>query len=63
MHLASNLTTLDVTALVTVLALAVLGVVVSTAVIARTVVTHRHERISRQESLRTYYGRQLSPTH
>ena len=63
MHLASNLTTLDVTALVTVLALAVLGVVVSTAVIARTVVTNRHERISRQESLRTYYGRQLSPTH
>lgn len=63
MDLSSNLTTLDVTAIVTVVALAVLGAVISTAVIARTVVSNRHERISRQESMRTYYGRQLSPSH
>jgi len=63
MNLASNITGLDVTAFVTVLALAVLGTVVSTGVIARTVVTNRRERVSRQESLRTYYGRQFAPTH
>ncbi|WP_243057893.1 hypothetical protein [Nocardioides sp. SR21] len=63
MDLSSNLTTLDMTAMVTVVALAVLGALISTAVIAKTVATNRHERISRQESLRTYYGRQLSPSH
>ena len=63
MHLASNLTTVDVTAIVTVLALAVLGAVVSAGVIARTVVTNRRERVSRHESIRTYYGRRLAPTH
>jgi len=63
MNLASNLTTVDVTAIVTVLALAVLGAVVSTGVIARTVVSNRRERVSRQESMRTYYGRQFAPTH
>ena len=62
MNLASNLSTLDVTAAVTVLVLAILGGVVSTGVIARTVVTNRRERVSRQESIRTYYGRQLAPT-
>ena len=55
MNLASNLSTLDVTALVTVLALAILGAVVSTGVIAQTVVTNRRERVSRHESIRTYY--------
>ncbi|GAA4372028.1 hypothetical protein [Nocardioides caricicola] len=63
MDLSSNLTTLDVTAVVTVVVLAVLGAVVSTAVIARTVVANRHERIARHESMRTYYGRQFAPTH
>ena len=63
MNLASNLSTLDVTAAVTVLVLAIIGAVVSTGVIARTVVTTRRERVSRQESIRTYYGRQFAPTH
>jgi hypothetical protein len=63
MNLASNLSTLDVTAAVIVLVLAILGAVVSTGVIARTVVTNRRERVSRQESMRTYYGRQFAPTH
>ena len=63
MNLASNLSTLDVSAAVIVLVLAILGAVVSTGVIARTVVTNRRERVSRHESLRTYYGRQFAPTH
>lgn len=63
MNLASNLTAVDMTAIVTALALAVLGTVVSTGVIARTVVTNRRERLSRQESIRTYYGRELVATH
>jgi len=61
--LSSNLTTLAATAIVTVVVLAALGAFVSTAVIARTVVSSRQERISRHESMRTYYGRQLSASH
>jgi len=40
-----------------VLAMAILGMALSVAVVARVVVSNRHVRLARHQSRRTYYGR------
>jgi hypothetical protein len=53
-----NFDTTQITVFVTlVLSVAAIGAVLSLGVLAHAVVTHRSERLTRRQSMRTYYGR------